>query len=81
MGEPPIAQNRNERDRAPERVAPVVHRVREQHRAPLLVRDTLRDTIQPLLRDDARTREPRRVRVEHVPVPAVCMPVPVLVGD
>ena len=65
MGEPPIAQNCNERDSAAERVAAMVHRVREQHRAPLLVRNTFRDTIQPLLRDDAHSRKPRRVRVEQ----------------
>ena len=84
MGEPPIAQNCNERDSAAERVAAMVHRVREQHRAPLLVRNTFRDTIQPLLRNHAHPREPRRVWVEQaVPVSSMAMRVRVrmLGGD
>ncbi len=63
MREPPVAQNSDERDPASERVAPVVHGVREQDRTTFFVRDALRDAIEPLFRQDADRCEPRCVRV------------------
>ena len=65
VGEPPVAQNRDKCDRAAEAVAAVVDRVRHEHRAAFLVRDAFRDAVQPLLRDDAKARKPRRVWVER----------------
>ena len=68
--EPPIPKDRDERDRAPKRVAPVVYRIGHEDRAALLVRDAFRDAVQPLLRKHAHRREPRRVRVQRaIPVP------------
>lgn len=68
MRHPPAPKDRHERDDARIRIAPMMKRIREQHRTALVVRDALRDAVQPLLRHDADRREPRRVRVERVRV-------------
>ena len=51
----------------------MVIRIRKQHRAVLLLRNLARNAEQPLLRNDANGREPRRVQVQGVRVPmGVC---------
>jgi hypothetical protein len=65
-GEPPASENRGQSDDARIRVAPVVIRIRHQHRATLLHRDLARDAEQPLLRRDASSSEPRRVQIQRV---------------
>ena len=46
----------------------MVIRIRKQHRTVLLLRNLARNTEQPLLRNYARGREPRRIHVQGVRV-------------
>ena len=46
-------------------------RIRKQHGAILLVRNLPRDPEQPLFRHDTSRREPRRVHIQHMPMPGV----------
>jgi len=61
--EPTTTENRDQRDDARIGIAPVMIRIREQHRAALLLRNLARDAEQPLLRHYTDSGEPRRVRI------------------
>ena len=67
--EPTTSENRDQRDHARIGITPVMIRIRKQHRTMLLVRDLTRYTEQPLFRDDTSSREPRRVQIQHGPMP------------
>ena len=44
-------------------------RIRQQHGTILLLRNLTRSTEQPLYQNDASSREPRRVQIQHMSMP------------